>query len=291
MLQSFVAVAETKSFTLAAKKLDVSQSTISSQIQRLEESLGRHLFARNTHFVVPTPDGDALLGFARDVLEATARLDQFLSGSELRGRVRLGACEDFALFGLAAVLADFARRHNSVDVELTIGLSQVLYSRFDAGELDVIFTKRRPGDGRGVVAWREQLVWIGRPGFEVDDMAPLPLVMLPPPSLTRMQTLGALEKAGRSWRIACTSASLIGLRAAAMAGLGVAAHSTRLISPGLVALPFSGALPEIGEIEYVAIGPSGHQIASALIAAIVSDTERLQALPKSEELLSFNNLG
>jgi DNA-binding transcriptional LysR family regulator len=277
LLQSFIAVAEMKSFTLAAQRLGLRQSTVSQHIKRLEESLQRHLFARDTHSVAPTPDGDALLDFARQVLEANERMDRFFAGSELRGHIRFGASEDFVLTGLHEVLAAFAQRHASVGLELTVGLSGVLYERFDAGDLDIIFVKRRTGDTRGQTAWREQLVWVGRPGIRPDPQLPLPLLLYPPPSITRALALDALGRAGRDWRVACTSGSLSGICAAARAGLGVAPHSARLIPPDLVALPSSRYLPELAEIEFVVIGPGQqHRIASALINVILQNADRLQ---------------
>jgi DNA-binding transcriptional LysR family regulator len=277
LLRSFVAVAEMKSFTLAAQRLGLRQSTVSQHIKRLEEALQRRLLARDTHAVAPTPEGDALVDFARQVLEANERIDRFFAGSELRGRIRFGASEDFVLSGLHDVLADFAQRHASVDLELTVGLSGILYERFDAGELDVIFVKRRTGDPRGQTAWRERLAWVGRSGIRPDPQLPLPLVLYPPPSITRALALEALERAGRAWRVACTSGSLSGIWAAARAGLGVAPHSARLIPPGLVALPSSRYLPELAEIEFVVIGPGQqHRIAAALMAVILDNANRLQ---------------
>lgn len=278
LLRSFVAVAEMRSFTLAAERLGLRQSTVSQHIKRLEEGLGRRLLARDTHAVAPTPDGDALMGYARQVLDAHERIDRFFTGSELRGHIRLGVSEDFVLSSLQAVLAEFAERHAAVDLELTVGLSGVLYERFDAGELDVIFAKRRAGDTRGQVAWREQLAWIGRPGIRPDPRQPLPLLLYPPPSITRGLALDALDRAGRSWRLACTSGSLSGLCAAAWAGLGVAPHSVRLLPRGLAALPASRALPELAEIEFVVIGPGRHHgTASALMAVILRHADRLRA--------------
>jgi DNA-binding transcriptional LysR family regulator len=276
-LRSFVAVAETKSFTQAAQRLGLRQSTVSQHVKRLEESLGRHLFARDTHSVSSTPDGDAMVGFARQVLDAYERIDRLVTGSELRGRIRFGASEDFVLSGLHEVLADFAQHNASVDLELTVGLSGLLYERFDAGDLDVIFVKRRSGDPRGHTAWREQLVWVGRQGTRPDPHLPLSLVLYPPPSITRLLALQALERAERPWRVACTTASLSGICAAARAGLGVAPHSARLIPPGLVTLPSSRYLPELAEIEYVVIGPgSHHRVAAALIELILHNADRLK---------------
>jgi len=277
LLRSFLGVAETKSFTLAADRLRLRQSTISQHVKRLEEQLHKRLFTRDTHAVALTPDGDALVGFAREVLEANARMERFLAGSELRGRLRLGVSEDFVLSSLADVLANFAQRHSSVDIELTVGLSGILYERFDAGELDVIMAKRRSGDTRGQIAWRERLVWIGKAGIRPDPQAPVPLVLFPPPSITRALALDALERAGRAWRVACTSGSLSGIYAATMAGLGIAAHSSRLVPAGLVPIPTSRYLPELGLIEFVVIGPGGRNpAAAALIAAILQNADRFR---------------
>ncbi len=77
LLRSLVAVADAKSFTLAAQQLGVSQSTISQHISRLEKKTDRRLLSRDTHSVALTPDGDAILPFARQALEANARIDGF----------------------------------------------------------------------------------------------------------------------------------------------------------------------------------------------------------------------
>ena len=279
LLRSFLAVAEGGSFTGAAQRLGVRQSTVSQHVVRLEQALGRPLLARDTHHVALTPDGQSLMGFACEVVEAHERLHAFFSAGGLRGRIRLGASEDYTLSALAQVLARFAARHSSVDLQLTVGLSRVLYQGYDAGELDVIFGKRRAGDPRGLLAWREQLAWVGRPGYMPDPAAPLPLVLYPPPSITRALAVEALEGAGRSWRVACTSGSLTGLRAAAEAGLGIAPHSTRLLPTGLAAIAPTAGLPELGAVEFVVIGPgSHHAAATALIETILASTAELQGL-------------
>ncbi len=269
LLKTFMAVAEMRSFTLAAQRLALGQSTVSQQIKRLEEMLGRTILARDTHSVALTPDGDALLGFARQLLNAHDSLQRFFGPSSLTGRLRFGVSEDFGPAGLQGVLAEFARRHPAVELELTIGLSGMLYDRLDAGDLDVLFAKRRFGDARGQVAWREQLVWIGRPGIRPDPNLPLPLLLYPPPSITRALALQALDRAGRAWRTACTSGSLNGLYAAAYAGLGVVPHSARLLPPGLTTLPFSRFLPQLSEVEFVVVGSERHHAAAPALTDVI----------------------
>jgi DNA-binding transcriptional LysR family regulator len=273
LLRSFVTVAEMKSFTLSARKLGIAQSTVSQHVTRLEQTLKRRLLARDTHAVTLTPDGDVLLEFARQAITANQRIERLFAGTKLNGRIRFGASEDFVVSGLREVLAGLARRHAGVDIVLTVGLSGMLYDKFDAGELDVIFVKRRAGDLRGETAWREQLVWIGRPGLQPAPDLPLPLILYPSPSITRTLALAALETAGREWRVACTSSSLNGMFAAAQAGLGVAPHSRRLMPPGLGVLTAPENLPELGEIEFIVIGAGRHnRIASALVDVILDIT-------------------
>src|SRR4051794_6008925 len=97
LLRSFLAVVESSSFTGAAQALGLRQSTVSGHIARLEQALGRSLLMRDTHQVSPTPDGQALIGFAHDVVQAQDRLCAFFSPSGLRGRIRLGVSEDYTL--------------------------------------------------------------------------------------------------------------------------------------------------------------------------------------------------
>ncbi|KFL31160.1 LysR family transcriptional regulator [Devosia riboflavina] len=273
LLKSFLAVAKQRSFTEAAKSLNVRQSTISQHVQKLEQLVGRRLFVRDTHTVTLTADGDAMCDFATSVLEANDRLASYFFDNAHREKLRLGISEDFAMSQLADVLTAFRSEHPEVDLELAVGLSSALYHRYDSGELDVIFAKRRNGDARGEVAWTERLAWISKPGFKIDPDAPVPLVAYAPPSITRTLAVAALEEARRPWRMACSSGSLNGLRAATMAGLGIAAHSAKLIPEGLVVVEDAPTLPPLGEVEFVALGPGRHhRAANALIAALVDST-------------------
>lgn len=270
LLQTFVAVVDAGSFTGAARNLEVRQSTISQQIARLEALAHRRLIDRDTHSMALTVDGERLLDQARSILDAHLRLGESLSEAPLRGRLRLGASEDFVLSALPDVLATFVRRHPEVDLELSAGLSHDLYDAFDAGRLDVIFVKRKAGDRRGSIAWREPIRWVGRPNFRIDPDAPLPLLLYPPPSVTRARAIETLDRLDSRWRVAFTSASLAGLTAAARAGIGIMPHSARLIPPGLAVVGGGPSLPPLPDIEFVVIGPgAGHPAAQGLIATML----------------------
>jgi DNA-binding transcriptional LysR family regulator len=270
LLRSYIAVCEAGSFSGAARALGLRQSTVSQHLQKLEAATGRRLIDRDTHRVRITPQGEGVLEHARRVLEAHDEMARALSGAPLRGRLRFGASEDFVLSALPNVLAAFVRRHPDVDMELTAGLSEDLYDAFDAGDLDIIFVKRRAGDGRGVSAWRESIAWIGRPGYWLDPDTPLPLLVYPPPSVTRARAFETLDAARRPWRIAFTSGSLSALSAAARAGIGLMPHSVRLSPPGLAVIPPGAGLPRLPDVEFVIVGPGrGDAVAEALTSVIL----------------------
>ena len=269
LLQTFTAVAESGSFTAAARLLGLRQSTVSQQIRKLEQRTGRRYIDRDTHSVVLTPDGEVLLDHARAILDSHTKLQQHLSATPLRGRLRFGACEDFVLSALPDVLAAFVRRHPDVDLQLSAGLSVDLRDAFDAGRLDLVFIKRHGGPPRGTVVWQEPLVWAARPEFRVDPKAPLPLLLYPPPSVTRACALETLERGGRLWRIAFTSASLAGLTAAARAGIGLMPHSGRLLPSGLAAVGARDGLPALPDIQFAVIcGGGANPAVEALVATI-----------------------
>ncbi|MGN5637242.1 LysR substrate-binding domain-containing protein [Streptomyces sp. AC154] len=278
-LRTFLAVAQTLSFTRAARRLGVRQSTVSQHVRRLEEAAGRQLFTRDTHRVDLTVDGEAMLGFARTILAAHERASAFFTGTRLRGRLRFGASEDFVLTRLPEILQAFRRDHPEVELELTVELSGTLHQQLAAGRLDLVLAKRRSGDTHGELVRQDALTWIGAPELRIDPDRPVPLVLFPPPAITRARALEVLEGQGRSWRVACTSGSLNGLIAAAHAGLGVMAHSRGLIPPGLVPLPARAGLPDLGEVDFVLLHgrrrDGAQQAADALAAAILAGGDRL----------------
>jgi DNA-binding transcriptional LysR family regulator len=276
-LRSFLAVAQTRNFTQAAERLGLQQSTVSQHLRKLEAETGRRLFVRDTHSVATTPDGDAMIEFARSILEANERAQRYFAGSQLRGRLRFGTSEDFVLSQLPEVLQTFMWTHPLVDLELTVALSGRLNQMLGRGELDLICGKRRRGDERGKIVWRDRLIWGAAKGYHVDASAPVPLILYPPPSITRETALTALERRGRPWRLVCVSGSLSGLRAAALAGLGVTPITRGLLPAGLVELEKPHDLPELGDIEFALQGNIRRGPAAKLAEAILASGNRLQS--------------
>jgi DNA-binding transcriptional LysR family regulator len=160
------------------------------------------------------------------------------------------------VFSAAIRVKIAAARHRAVDLELTVRLSGGLLQALDAGELDLVLAKRGPGKDRGRLMRREKLVWVGSDPALTEPDRPLPLILYPPPSISWATGLETLERAGRSWRIVCTSSSFSGLNAAARAGLGITIQGDGFVPAGLSELPPAATLPKLGQIEFVLAGPA-----------------------------------
>jgi DNA-binding transcriptional LysR family regulator len=274
-------VAETRSFTRAAHRLGLRQSTVSQHIRKLEQTASQQLFVRDTHSVNLTRDGEVMVGFARNIVNTIERAMSYFTGTELRGQVRFGASEDFVLGPLPEILRQFRHSHPLVDLELTVDLSGTLHEKLRANELDLMLGKRRAGDGHGDPLWTDPLAWVGAKDLSLESDTPVPLIAYPPPSITRARALEALQGSAREWRITCTSGSLNGLRAAALAGLGVAVFARSLIPDGLVEVALGHGLPDPGEVEFVLVhrGSAAHGTVAALADTIRAEAHRLHGMP------------
>ena len=274
LLRTFLAVAETSSFTLAAQRLGISQPTVSQHVRRLEQASGRLLVARDTRDVSLTDNGDAMAGFARTILAAHSAADDYFSGSAMKGKLRFGAADDLAITQLPRILRHFRQLYPQINLELTVDQSGPLFRKLHAGSLDLIFIKQKPETTDGTVVRRDQLVWVGQEKTIVELGAPVPLITYQGTTVSRTSAIEALEQAGRRWRITCNTREVNGLLAAVRAGLGVAVFPRSLIPDDLVVVGTRFALPVLGEVDLTLLRNPGApaEPVDALISAIMGRT-------------------
>ena len=207
VLRTFVAIAETGSFSRAAQQGFRTPSAVSMQIKRLEEMLGRALFVREPRQVHLTPEGETMLGYARQLLELNDEaVGQFLS-PQVGGTVRLGVPDDLGTRVLPGVISQFARNFPAVQVNVRVGRSPDLMRRLDIGELDLALLIAEAGDrphARAEPIFREPLVWVGREGGVALQRTPLPVAVADRGCAWRRMALQALNRSGHRYRIAYT---------------------------------------------------------------------------------------
>jgi DNA-binding transcriptional LysR family regulator len=137
VLAAFLAVAEERSFTRAAKRLNVSKSGLSHAIRRLEDDIGVRLLARTTRSVSPTEAGEQLLASLRPALSDIRGTLTQLSGLQRRpvGRVRLLVPRLAAKTVVGPVLGQFVRDYPDVVLDITTDDSRVdlVAAGYDAG--------------------------------------------------------------------------------------------------------------------------------------------------------------
>ncbi len=264
LLRTFVVVAQTGSFTVAADHVSLSQSTVSQHIRRLEDVVGQPLFERDTRNVRLSPHGETLQRYAEKILALMDEAMTSLCGPPLNGTVRVGLPEDFASTRLTTALASFAQRNPEVELVIGTGLSGDLFRELDEGRYDLVFAKRLSGSQRGTIVRTEPLHWCGSPMSPLSrGEAVLPLAVHPEPSITRRRMFEALKAAGRPYRLAIVSSNVMVIQAAVTAGLGISAFAGYVIPDGLVRLDLG--LPELGSLDYVIDRqPSVSQAALAL---------------------------
>jgi DNA-binding transcriptional LysR family regulator len=232
LLRSFVSVVDAGGFTRAGERVHRTQSTVSQQIKRLEDMLGRPLLARNGKQATLTEEGERLISYARRILALEQEARDVVARPVVDGVVRLGIPEDFAAYRLPELLYDFKRARPSLRLDVRCGLSATLQRALDAGELDLALLKREAGQPGAIATWPERLQWVTSREHPVDlDQDPVPLAVAEQGCLYRNQMIHALDAAGRAWHVAYTSPNLHGIQAAVSAGLGVSILSDLAVLP------------------------------------------------------------
>lgn len=256
LLRAFIAVAETGSFTAAAEVIARSQSAVSQKIIRLEEILGFRVFERSSRALTLTLDGERLLVGARKMM---VHFDTFMREIKEPATVnllRLGISENLVPTQLPKLLSRFSTLYPYIQLELTTGLSNDLFTDYEAGRLDVVIAKRQINLNaqRGRIIWREPLVWIASNDYEIEATKPVRLVMMRPPCAYRAIMIEAMASVRREWTSACLASSLIGVQAAVAAGLGITALGTSFLQDGMRILEPSEKLPTLPTTEVAVIG-------------------------------------
>lgn len=273
VLRTFVAIAESGSFTRAARLVFRTPSALSMQIKRLEEMLGQTLFVREARQVRLTAEGEMLLGYGRRLLKLNEEaVTQFLAPS-LEGRVGLGTTDDVGTRILPGVLSQFARSHPAVQVDVVVGSSVEMLKRLDSGELDLaLVTAGMNGQTTfGEVVHSEPLVWVGREGGVAARRTPLPVALANHGCPWRKVALDALDHAGVDYRIAYTCEHCAGQEAAMLSDLAVAPFPLALIRSPLRRLE-QGSLPPLGDYQVALVrrdglGNAGEVLAERVVEA------------------------
>ena len=257
LLRSFVAVVDCANFTRAAERLHLTQSTVSQQLRRLEDSVGCRLLDRDQRRVVATVEGERLLAYARRILALNEEAADVLINQQSDGVLRLGVPEDFAAERLMPLLSAFVVAYPRVRLEVTSGLGPALLRQYRGGEFDVLLVKQMGDSDDCLASWPEPLCWVDSRRMPALGRDPLPLVAFPVGGLYRNEMLQHLEVGGWRWRIGYSSASLASVCSAVAAGLGISLLPERVVQAGHVVLGADSGLPAVQGVRLALYGRTG----------------------------------
>ncbi|MBN8944192.1 MAG: LysR family transcriptional regulator [Rhizobiales bacterium] len=244
LLRCFVTVAELRSFTRAASALFRTQSTISTQIRRLEELAGQTLLQRSPHEVQLTRIGEDFLAYARRIVALHDEALDVVNAKGVSGTVRLAVMDDYATIVLPDTLARFVRSHPGVELEVTTGFTRDLLNDLGGG-FDLVLATQKAGDGRGDVLRIERTSWACSDSHDGARVEPLPLALLKAPNMYREWALEALNAAGLRWRLLFSSSSIGAVEAMAASGAAVTVVKAGTARPGLRLIGAEAGLPPL----------------------------------------------
>ena len=283
-LRTFIAIAETGSFTKAAEVVNKTQSAVSMQMKRLEERIERPIFARDGRASKLTEDGTRLLDYARRLVKLNVETVAAFSDAALSGRVRLGVPDDYADRYLPEIMARFSRAYPSVELTVLCEPTASLLERIDGNEIDLAIVTNCESKRASETFRRERLLWVTSNRHSTHLEERLPLALGRPSCSWRRTAIERLESIGRPFRVLYSSSNAGAVAAAVLAGLAVSVLAESGLRPGMRVLTAAEGFPELPSCR-VGLVRNSHEsstLAGALAEHIISSLDNLSEAQAAE---------
>ena len=235
-MQYAVAVADQKSFSLAAQICGVTQSALSQQISRLEKELGTVLFHRSSKAVTLTQAGEAFVRSARGILQSAEALreEMALYSGLRKGQLRLGIITSLECIHFGDMLSAFCRTYPEISVSITQSGTHRLSQLLEDREIDAALINRPPnglrstlsclrlGDDRYSLAVPAIHHLAGRKSVSLRELKEERFIFHQPGQVASELCLAACREAGFEPKIVCRSENPSVALYMVQGGLGVA---------------------------------------------------------------------
>ncbi len=247
-LRSFVTVAESGGVTVAAGRLHLTQSAVSMQLKRLEESLGLNLMDRSARTIGLTPHGEQLLSYGRRLLSLNDEVWSRLTDQAYEGEIAFGVPGDIVYPHIPQVLKQFAADYPRVKVQLISSYTTRLKEMYQEGKVDLTLTTEIKGDPQAELLANLPLVWWGASAGQAARARPLRLAY-ETGCLFRASAQRALDRAGIAWETSVEARSSRTVEATVSADLAITPLLKGTEPPQWEEVPKSFGLPELPVFE------------------------------------------
>jgi len=248
-LKTFLAIADSGNFTRAAEEVNKTQSAVSMQMKRLEETIGRPIFARDGRGSRLTSDGERLVDYARRLVAMNDEAVSNFSQPEITGTVRFGTPDDYADLFLPEILARFSRTHPQVNVDVECLQSVDLAARIRNSELDLAVVTFNGGEINGEALISADMVWVTSARHQTHTQETLPLASSSVSCGWRKLAVQKLQDSDRAFRVAYMSPNFATICAVVTQGLAVAAMPRICVKPGMRILTEADGFPALGAFD------------------------------------------
>ncbi|PZO77573.1 MAG: LysR family transcriptional regulator [Mesorhizobium amorphae] len=247
-LQTFVAIADSGSFTRAAGEVFRTQSAVSMQMRRLEERIGKPLFEKDGRANRLTEEGERLLSYARRLLHLNRETLAAFDDRALEGTVRIGTPDDYADRFLPEIMGRFARSNPRVELTVICEPTANLVEYVRRGQLDLALITHDCSRASSEIVRREPLLWVSSANHAIHEEPVLPMAFGRANCMWRRTAIDSLDQAGREYRVLFSSWSAAVIGAAVLSGLAISVLPECALRPGMRVLGESegfGALSDI----------------------------------------------
>ncbi len=283
-LRSFVAVADTGGVTKAAGFLHLTQSAVSMQLKRLEESLGISLIDRSARSVALTAEGEQLLSYARRMIDLNDEAWGRLTANEFEGEIVLGVPHDIIYPYIPPILRRFASEFPRMRMRLVSAPTTRLREMFGRGECDAILTtEEQPGPG-GEALVQLPLVWIGAISGSAWKQRPLPVAFCKN-CIFRAGVLRRMDEAQFDWEMIVDSDMDNAVEAVVSADLAIHAAIKGVYPRQTAPIHHDGALPDPGRTQIVLYMQRSNATVSGALRDMIRTTYRAEA--SSDEMVQL----
>ena len=272
LLRTFVAVADLNTFAAAAAAVCRTQSAVSQQMQRLEQLVGKELFARHGRNKLLTEQGIQLLGYARKILRFNDEACMSLMFSGLQGILTIGASDETAETILPFLLNRIGSFYPKLTLEIKVLNHAEAVDRLASGAIDLALTTHQTTDFDTLILRTSPTLWYCAADYVLPREESIPLILLEEPGPFREDIIAALNAASAPWHLAHSASTLAGVKAAVKAGLGVTARPVEMMSPELRVVGKNEGLPVLPDTQYV-LSCNAHRISESAQAIFQSLTQ------------------
>src|SRR6056297_3339495 len=217
LIRTFVTVVDLGNYTETGQVLGRTQPAISLQIKRLEDLVGAKLLQHKGKVLELTPQGHALIGYAREMLRLNDRAVANLQEAKFMGTLRVGLPTDYAIGYFQRLIADFARANPDVSLDIRCDWSRNILSQLHVDELDlaIVITDTMPAPYVSLY-WSERPFWVCGRDYRFSLDKPVKIFAHRGQGSSRKRMTAAPNPGGGEWRIGFEGRGITALQTAVL---------------------------------------------------------------------------